>query len=497
MPSDCGTGRCEDSICASCGDTRRSGAESDVDCGGPCADCADGRACGGDDDCDSGHCGTDGRCFSCSSGQHVCNAACVSNAAVATCGASCSPCATPSNGDATCDGTSCGFNCDPGYHACGAECAPDDDATRCGASCTTCPTPANGSASCTDGACEWTCNVGFHRCGSSCSTAPCTWDRLSIPLEEDGSLSNVVIAADPAGPIHMLAVENPGGAARVFYGAWDGQSWTTDTSYPLGGTTDIHIAALHVDATHGVVAGIQHGAGYTPYTARWSGSTWTETAVPGGDAIYGLASTPSGELWVGFKQTPTFSPHVGRLDPTPWQVERVYDPYQATGDALQVDGAGRLVALHHATTSGSTNPYQYSVRTTGGWVNEALGGYRFLQMAHDRVGHAHFCWYDGDGVHYQARVNGSMQPAETLTTDSARWCRVLVAPGAQPFVVATRSLGGFSYEMSVFQKLPGGTWHEDTIGATSGWFSNAVFDAAGRLVVVSTDSGSPELIIAR
>lgn len=69
--------------------------------------------------------------IACSSGHHMCGDVCVTNTAVSTCGASCTPCLVPANAEAaTCDGSNCGFKCRSGYLDCdgeesnGCECGP-------------------------------------------------------------------------------------------------------------------------------------------------------------------------------------------------------------------------------------------------------------------------------------------------------------------------------------------------------------------------------------
>jgi hypothetical protein len=55
-------------------------------------------------------------------GQHLCGQTCVDSTSVASCGASCVPCADPDNGSATCNGTTCGIACDPNFTPSGTTC---------------------------------------------------------------------------------------------------------------------------------------------------------------------------------------------------------------------------------------------------------------------------------------------------------------------------------------------------------------------------------------
>jgi len=157
-------------------------------CGSACAACAtpvggtatcDGASCGGT--CPSGTKLCAGSCIStaqaclgtCPAGTHNCNGTCQTNTSPNSCGvSSCTPCPTPVNGVATCDGTLCGFSCSVGYHLCGSACVPNSGVASCGTtSCTACTPPANGSAICDGLSCGFQCATGFHACGSSCAAA--------------------------------------------------------------------------------------------------------------------------------------------------------------------------------------------------------------------------------------------------------------------------------------------------------------------------------------
>jgi hypothetical protein len=82
----------------------------------------------------------------CSSGQHLCSGACVSNDDPNNCGVSCSPCVAMAHAMTSCDGTSCQYTCLSGYKPCNGVCVSTTDNTDC-----------NG-----------TCNAGFHLCGAMC-----------------------------------------------------------------------------------------------------------------------------------------------------------------------------------------------------------------------------------------------------------------------------------------------------------------------------------------
>jgi hypothetical protein len=118
----------------------------------------------------SATCSSSGSCgFTCASGYHACNGnQCAQSTSVNSCGTSCTPCPTPANGTATCNGQSCGFACNSGYNRCGSACVAESVAS-CGSSCTVCPAaPAHGAVACQAGGCVTTCDAGYALCGGAC-----------------------------------------------------------------------------------------------------------------------------------------------------------------------------------------------------------------------------------------------------------------------------------------------------------------------------------------
>jgi hypothetical protein len=72
--------------------------------------------------------------------------------------------------------------CPPDFHACNAQCVSNAAVTSCGRSCSPCPAPANASALCGGGQCTFVCNAGFRRCNGSCVAA----STLTAELCTDG-----------------------------------------------------------------------------------------------------------------------------------------------------------------------------------------------------------------------------------------------------------------------------------------------------------------------
>ena len=133
----CASGR------AQCGSSCVDFTSDNANCGG----CGSGFACAGGKTCQSGQC-------KCAAGStHDCNGSCVSNAAIATCGAMCAACPTPQNGTATCNGVSCGVGCDTDFALCNGACVDEEtDPANCGG-CGSSFVCAAG-ATCANGACS-------------------------------------------------------------------------------------------------------------------------------------------------------------------------------------------------------------------------------------------------------------------------------------------------------------------------------------------------------
>jgi hypothetical protein len=90
----------------------------------------------------------------------------------------CEKCPTPMNGTPTCSGGACSGFCNAGFHDCNASCVSNSDVNSCGGRCTPCTAPANATASCVPSgssyACTWSCNAGYLDCGGQCALCPST-----------------------------------------------------------------------------------------------------------------------------------------------------------------------------------------------------------------------------------------------------------------------------------------------------------------------------------
>lgn len=133
---DCSTGLCQGGLCvpASCGDGKKNGSESDVDCGGACAPCGVGAACAKAADCASKSCVANVCAAACGNGQIETGEQCDDRGATGGdgCSASCqveagwSCLGAPSTCSTYCgDGLRVGGEpCDDGDHVAGDGCSP-------------------------------------------------------------------------------------------------------------------------------------------------------------------------------------------------------------------------------------------------------------------------------------------------------------------------------------------------------------------------------------
>jgi hypothetical protein len=143
-------------------------------------------------------CSAAGACgIACNDGAHMCggttaNPTCLSNAALESCGTSCTPCIATSggHGSVTCSAPSpgapltCVNGCEVGYHPCGGTtalnpptCLQSSSVNSCGSSCVACPAVDNGTATCDGVSCGFTCATNYHKCGTTCvldSATSCT-----------------------------------------------------------------------------------------------------------------------------------------------------------------------------------------------------------------------------------------------------------------------------------------------------------------------------------
>jgi hypothetical protein len=108
--------------------------------------------------------------YTCKSGFHMVGTVCRANTDPTSCGETGTPCTMPTNGIATCDGTSCGVTCNPGYNKNGLTCVAGTSITSCGTPPMNCTTnlTSNAIATCDGTSCGFTCNNGYAKSGSAC-----------------------------------------------------------------------------------------------------------------------------------------------------------------------------------------------------------------------------------------------------------------------------------------------------------------------------------------
>ena len=163
----------------------------------------------------------------CGSGRHRCADACVSDDAVESCGSACTPCPTPRNGRATCDGQACGIVCDISFTACGDLCIDlRTDHENCGGcgpefACTADELCQAGkcisTSGCSDGSRE-----GFAVAGAYLSIAGCAarWPLGSMRALKTGvrcgvGLSDCAVPADACGLGWHVCAAPPYGPGEV------------------------------------------------------------------------------------------------------------------------------------------------------------------------------------------------------------------------------------------------------------------------------------------
>jgi hypothetical protein len=251
-------------------------------CGSLCTPCptpANGMA-----SCDGTSCGV-----TCSSGFHLCGGGCVSNGSVASCGSRCTPCPEPDSGYATCSGNACGVACDSGFHACGAECVENTSILHCGSSCTPCTVPLNGNATCTAGQCGVTCDGGYQPCGDECvpTGQPCTaaWVQR-------------VVSPAPVARAVTMAFDSDRGVAVLFGGfdgtnvfddtwEWDGSAWVQAAPSTKPSARSAHATVYDPVHKRTILFGGADGLGTTQGdTWAWNGSQWSQVATTGPSARY-------------------------------------------------------------------------------------------------------------------------------------------------------------------------------------------------------------------
>ncbi len=157
-----------------------------------------------------------------------CSACPVPTAGTVTCdGAACVPACPPGKklcqGACIDDAVACMGTCPVGTRACPDTFCRANNTAACGATCTVCPVPTNGAASCDGTTCGFSCNGPTYKvCGAGCilASACCPTDDCTPPATISISTSNPMTAlATPTknvSPMLAGAAGNTEAAANVF-----------------------------------------------------------------------------------------------------------------------------------------------------------------------------------------------------------------------------------------------------------------------------------------
>lgn len=256
-------------------------------CGAQCTPCP--TPANGVATCDGESCGV-----TCSYGFHLCGGACVSNSSLATCGTRCTPCPEPEHGSATCLAGACGVACDVGHHACGAECVDDDSVDHCGASCTPCAVPAHGHATCSGGQCGVACDVGYQPCGNSCvptgQACAAAWAQRTV--SNFPAARSVTMAFDSGRGVAVLFGGFDGTSVFDDTWEWNGTAWSLASPATRPSARSAHATVYDPIRQRTIVFGGADGSGIAlADTWAWNGSQWSQVATTGPSARYSPQAT--------------------------------------------------------------------------------------------------------------------------------------------------------------------------------------------------------------
>ncbi|MBK8170294.1 MAG: hypothetical protein IPK60_08090 [Sandaracinaceae bacterium] len=151
--------------------------------------------------------------------------------------------------------------CPATLHMCGAECVSNADVDHCGTSCSPCASPEHGEATCNSVTCGFTCGAGYERCGTACCLS---WTNETIDgLGDVGLFSSLAVAAD--GAVHVSYYDNTNQNLKYAVrrdGTW--HTYVVAAAGEAGRYTSIGVGAdntVHISYRDDTAAAIRYAVG--------------------------------------------------------------------------------------------------------------------------------------------------------------------------------------------------------------------------------------------
>ncbi|MBE2253874.1 MAG: hypothetical protein IAE78_30370, partial [Myxococcus sp.] len=265
-------------------------------------------------------------------------------------------------------------DCPMGTHACGMTCAPNTSVASCGMSCVPCTAPTNGSATCDGTSCGIACNAGFQRCGSSCvSSSTATWQARPDPLPFT-HLSPPAWGVDSAGALWHAWMQT---STSVFGDPQLDVYVGSPTRAPVmvhrytGFYASVSTDSTRIDAlalAGGDLCFFFSSSGDLRRTCRAGGFT-TSSADPAIGLEYGLATDSAGLVYKVTASTTSLTltgASAGTIDVFP---SSVFVPVNDVAVAL--DAMGGVHVLYSLTTSSGLF-VKYARRSGATWTVSTL-----------------------------------------------------------------------------------------------------------------------------
>lgn len=453
---------------------------------GSWCDAASGQCLAGCDeavDCASTEtCNTGTHQCECAAGYHLCGQSCVSDADVATCGASCTPCPTDPLGTATCAVATCGITCNANTLSCGGACAacPANATTTqcngaqciaatcgagrllCAGQCPACPAGAS-TTQCAGAACEATaCASGRLLCSGQCPACPaqatatacnggacvasacgtgfalCGGACVACSAGQNFCCKEPVTGPQGSGPDHALALDasdqpviafrdtQAGSVKLARRGAAGFSVQTLDTGDVGAGVS------VAVDASG--VAHVAYMKNDFPYALRYARVPLV--GAPSVETIPTPSLTVVGDTDIAFDEA-TSTVHVGAyLNGRGWYASRqgtgAWDVRYAMFDGNQIRIALSGGLPHLIASSNASVGVQASVLSHGVWVPGGLpdGGSFATSTVNSTVGvsvfHEASLTVDDAGTPWVAFQHPNFRDLRLATLDGGTWVKETV-----------------------------------------------------------------------